>query len=344
MMKNKKIGILLLAAIILIVMITVSLSIKIQSMQDEPLIHNSSSSSEQDPFKEEESAIVRAPGSSNYITANVISPNPENMTLTYNGSPISVTYQFQCENPCIMGLMLYVNGILQPYTITATGEETTMHTVDMGSEDTQQFEFEFTPICGEKGDRLTVIFANIYNAKIIELTGNINTFGNNQKVSQPLPWTLQLNSDSTKKEFRIATDYQVKTFSAEDKSNFIRIDRDGNRRNQLDDNCYIEIRQNEQTLSSRTVLNYSADNDLELYIYGNLTGKYRVSLYGDFAQLPINGQDYIEIDVKKGEYTIIPFTFSAADAVKYKNVFAVSAPMEFQNALSKSPSLYLTDK
>lgn len=220
MMKNKKIGILLLAAIILIVMITVSLSIKIQSMQDEPLIHNSSSSSEQDPFKEEESAIVRAPGSSNYITANVISPNPENMTLTYNGSPISVTYQFQCENPCIMGLMLYVNGILQPYTITATGEETTMHTVDMGSEDTQQFEFEFTPICGEKGDRLTVIFANIYNAKVIELTGNINTFGNNQKVSQPLPWTLQLNSDSTKKEFRIATDYQVKTFSAEDKSNF----------------------------------------------------------------------------------------------------------------------------
>lgn len=341
-MKNKKIWISLSVTIILIVI--VSLGIKMQTKQVEPLIHNTLSSSMQDPFKEEESAIVRAPGSSNYITADVISPNPENMTLTYNGSPILVTYQFQCENPCTMGLLIYVNGILQPYTVTATNEETNMHTVDMDAEDTQQFEFEFTPVCGEKGDQLVVIFANVYNAKVMELTGNVNTFGNNQKVSQPLPWTLQLNADSAKKEFKIATDYQTKTFSEEDKSNFIKMDRDGNRRNQLDDNCYIEIRQKEQELSSRIVLNHSADNNLELYIYGNLTGKYRVSLYGDFDQLLINGQDYIEIDVKKGEYTVIPFTFSAADAGKYKNVFAILAPMEFQNALSKSPSLYLMDK
>lgn len=342
-MKNNKIWILLSVLIILIVIITVPLGIKMKYKQDEPHTHNMLSSSNQDPFKEE-SALVRAPGSSNYITADVISPNPENMTLTYNGSPILVTYQFQCEKPCTMGLMIYVNGILQPYTITATGEETNMHTVEMGAEDTQQFGFEFTPVCGEKGDKLVVIFANVYNAKIIELTGDINTFGNNQKISQPHPWTLQLNADSIKKEFNIATDYQTNTFSEEDKSNFVRIDRDGNRRNQLDNNCYIDIRQNQQVLSSRIAMNHFVDNKLELYIYGNLTGKYRVSLYGDFDPLTINGQDYVEINVKKGEYTVIPFTLSAADAGRYKNVFAILAPMEFQNALSKSSSLYLMDK
>lgn len=61
--------------------------------------NSSLSSSEQDLFRESRSAIERAAGSSNYITAGVLTPNPKNMTLTYNGSPVLVTYQFQCEKP-----------------------------------------------------------------------------------------------------------------------------------------------------------------------------------------------------------------------------------------------------
>lgn len=343
-MKNRRVWISLSVTIILITVIIVSLSIKMKPQQNKPQIDNSSSSSEQDPFKEDEAIIDRSPGSSNIISSVVVSPDPKKMTLTYNGSPIPVTYQFECENPCTMGLMLYVNGILQPYTVTATGEETTMHTIEMGENDSQQFEFEFTPVCGKKGDKLVLIFANVYNAKVIELVGDINSFGNNQNISQPLPWTLQLNADSAEKEFKIANDYQAKPFSEEEKSSFIKIDRRGVRRNSLDNNCFIGIKQNERFLSQRTVLSHSANNDLELYVYGNLTGKYRISLYGDFTRLPINGQDYIEIEVKKGEYSVVPFTFSKTDAAKYKNVFAISAPMEFQNALSKSSSIYITDK
>ncbi len=344
-MKKKNIKITLLVIVIPLLIFLILAVVKIKYEKDSAMWENSVlSSSEQDPFRESVSAIERAPGSSNYITADVLTPNPENMTLTYNGSPVLVTYKFQCEKPCTMGLMIFVNGILQPYTVVSTGEETTMHTVKMGEKDTQQFQFEFTPVCGKSGDELVVIFANVYNAKVMELSGDVNTFGNNHKISQPQPWTLKLNADSENMAFGISNDFKTKGFSAEDKSNFIKTDLNGNRRDQLDNCCYIEIRQKGVLLDSQATMSQSSGNNLELYIYGNLTGKYRISLYGDFSRIPINGYDYIEVDVKKGEYTVVPFVFSADDAKKYKNVFAVLAPTEFENSLSKSPSIYIKNK
>lgn len=343
-MKKKKTIILVLIAVIFVLIAAVFVGTKIKSeLAPNSREHSSLSSTEQDLFRQSGSDIERTPGRSNYITADVIAPNPENMTLTYNGSPISVTYQFQCEKPCIMGLMIFVNGILQPYTVISTGEETTMHTVEMGEKDTRQFQFEFTPVSGKSGDELVVVFANVYNAKVMELSGDINTFGNNHKISQPQPWTLKLNSDSENKNYNISNDFTIKEFSDEDKSNFIKTDINGNRRDQLDNCCNIEIRQNGILLDSPATMSQSSENNLEFYIYGNLTGKYRISLYGDFSRIPINGYDYIEVDVQKGKYTVVPFAFSA-DAKEYKNVFAILAPAEFENSLSKSPSIYIKYK
>ncbi len=339
-MKKRRMTIFVLLAVIFVLIATVYVGTKIALHPQE---NSLPSSSEQDPFREIGAAVEGASGSSNYITADVITPNPGNMTLTYNGSPVSVTYQFKCEKPCTMGLMIFVNGILQPYTVPSTGEETTMHTVKMGEKDTQQFQFEFTPVCGKNGDELVVIFANVYNAKVMELSGDVNTFGNNHKISQPQPWTLKLNADSENKAFGISNAFTTKEFSAEDKSSFIKTDINGNRRDMLDNCCYIEIRQNGVLLDSQAAMSQSSENNLEFYIYGNLTGKYRVSFYGDFSRIPINDYDYIEVDVQKGKYTVVPFVFSA-DIKKYKNVFAILAPMEFENSLSKSPSLYIMYK
>ena len=115
-MKKQKVTIFVLIAVILVLTATIFVGIKIKS---EHTLHSqekgSMSSSEQDPFKESGSAIERGSGSSNYITADILTPNPENMTLTYNGNPVLVTYQFQCEKPCTMGLMIFVNGILQSF-------------------------------------------------------------------------------------------------------------------------------------------------------------------------------------------------------------------------------------
>lgn len=153
-----------------------------------------------------------------------------------------------------MSLRIFVNGILQPYT------------VEMSEKDTQQFQFKFTPVCGKSGDELAVIFANAYNDKVMELSGDVNTFGNNNKILQPQPWTLKLNADSENMAFGISNDFKTKGFSAEDKYNFIKTDLNGNRREQLDSCCYIEIRRNGVLLDSQVTMSQSSGNNHKLYI------------------------------------------------------------------------------
>lgn len=298
------------------------------------------SMTEIDPFQSNDGeGNIKAPGTSNSITASVVTQTPEEMTIVYDGNPIVLEYEFTSEKPCVMGLSIYINGFLQPYAVEA-GPETTMRTVEMGSNDTQRFKFEFTPICGSKGQELVVVFANIYNAEVMELSGSVNTFGNNHKISQSMPWKLKLNSDSHNNEIKTSNLYDIKEFTNEDKEKYIKVDRDGKRINMLDSSCFVKIRNNSELLKGKSIFKDGKPAELNICVYGNSTGKYRVSLYGDFQKIPINAYDYIDIDVKKDAYTIIPLTVDF-EALKIKNLYAISAPLNFNNFLEKSPSVYV---
>lgn len=340
-MNKKTISIL---SIFLVIIVAIGFwSFALNNSKKEPLHSPQSSTNsvtKEDPFKlNNDDDNIKAPGSSNSITASIVTSTPEDMTIVYDGKPIALEYEFTSEKPCILGLMIYINGFLQPYTVKPE-QETTMHTVQLGSNDTQRFKFEFTPMCGTAGEELVVVFANVYNAKVIELSNSVNTFGNNQNISQSMPWKLKLNSNSLNIKIKTSTLYDIKEFSNKDKEKFIKVDREGNRRNLLDDRCPLEIRNNGEILNGKFIFKKDKPTELSIYVYGNYTGKYRVSLYGDFQKNPINGYDYIDIDVKKDAYTIIPLTIDF-EALKIKNLYAISAPLEFKNFLEKSPSVYI---
>lgn len=304
-------------------------------------LNNSTTVSQNDLFNSaaEEETINRAPGSSNQISSDIIVPNKESMTLTYNGKPIEAEYEFSCQNACTMGLMIFVDGSLQPYTVD--GKETTMHKVELKDNETKRFKFSFTPICGKKGDKLTVILANVYNPNVMELKGDINTFGNNHKISQPLPWKLQMNADSPERQLNISTDYKKISFTPQEKENYTSIDRDGKIHSELEGDVKIDIMNASQVINGKAELKKYSDNKMSIRVYGNSEGKYKVSLYGDFNLIPINGKDYIELEVEKDKYSVIDFTFSKEDSAKYKNIFAIAAPMDKDNSLGKSASVYI---
>lgn len=302
------------------------------------------SSSVDDPFSTSDE-MLNVDGY-NYISAGVVFPNPESMTLEYNGESVKLEYEFYAENPCDMGLMIYVDGILQPYTVVSTNETTSMQVVNLAYNDTKRFQIEFTPVCGKKGDELVVVFANIYNAKIVELTDEVNknTFGNNQQISQSIPWKLKMNADAPETNFNISMDYKIQRFSNSDKTEFMVTELDGTVRNKLDNVCEIEIRRDNTILNGITEFSIANSNALNFYVYGNATGTYRISLYGDFKQIPINGCDYVEVDIEKGQYVVVPFELSTEDVKNYKNLYSVVAPMDFNNFLDKSESIYIVTK
>lgn len=344
MMKKKKM-IALVCAGVLVVGISICLSYAFHNKKDSPATsQNSENPTGEDPFEtvgeDEESHSADPGGDRNSVSGGIVSVSggTDGMTLHYDGTPVLIEYEFKSESPCVLGMMIYVNGLLQPYTVS--GEETTMHTIQMSEEDTKRFTLEFTPVCGKAGQELVIEFANIYNAKVMELKGGANTFGNSHKVFQSMPYKLELSTDSPMVEYEISDSYETRAFSEADWADFIRTDKDGKQRNILDDVCEIELCRDGKRLEEKSVFQEKEAEELSVQLYGNLTGKYRVSLYGDFQRIPINGYDYVEVVIEKGAYTVVPFSLDLKE-VKAKNLCAVAAPMEGENFVVKSPTIYL---
>lgn len=336
---NKKA--LIAIAIAAVIIIAVGAVIVASGKMNKELSPDSTVQSTADPFKTTEKSEVSSPVSerNNRISASITSGEA---VFTYDGSPIELEYEFTCQRACKMGLVIYLNGILQPYSVDGT--VTDMYTVELGDEDVKTFKFNFTPVCGKVGDELSIWFTNIYNPTVLELEGEINTFGNNQKLSQANPKTVKFTTDSPESTFNAATDYETLKMTESEIANFSRTSNDGTAYSTLDGTCLIEIRKDGEALSGKAGLEKENIENLSLYIYGNAEGKYKVYLFGDFEVLGVNGKDFAEVEVKKNEYTVIQLSKNDEKLLNCKNIFAVVAPEDSQNFVSKSSSLYIKGK
>lgn len=292
----------------------------------------------EDPFKETGSAY-KLYGNKNAVGGGIKTPD----SFVYDGKPLELEYFFDAEKPCVMGLMIFVDGMLQPYIVEDEEKETTMHTVELGEKDEKSFKVRFTPLTGEKGDELEIYTVNVYNALVLELKGDINTFGNWQKATQANPRIIKFNKSVPKSDVAISKNYFSVPMSAEEIKSYTRTESDGTTSSKLFD-CETEIRKGGEILCGKAMLDSESLSDTKIYVYGKVPGRYRVSLYGDFNKLKINGADYVEVEVKKDEYAVIKLTEADSEVLNYKNIFAVSAPVDCSSSVSKSSSLYITDK
>lgn len=263
------------------------------------------------------------------ISAGVV--DFEDAGFEYNGTPIEFDYKYNSSSDCKMGLQLYVNGVLQEFSVN--NENYNLYKVNCKANKDEVFHVSFIPNNGTKGETSSLIFANIYHPEVIEFKGKVNTFGNYQRISSPMPWGIKMNADVENSDFKISSTYDEHKFTQEELEDFITIDNDGTKRNLLDDMMFFD--------TSKDIQRISKDNEKNIvfHLYGNLEGKYRISLYADFKQIEISGNNYIDIDVKKNtKYSV---TIPVEILKDYKNVYAVAVSLDNAEGLIKSNSYYI---
>lgn len=264
-----------------------------------------------------------------YIDSGVV--DYENVNFEYNGKPLEFDYKFNSTADCEMGLQFFVNGILQEFTVN--NEEYNLYKVNCKANTDEIFHVSFIPNNGNKGESASLIFANIFNPEIIELKGKVNTFGNYHKISQPMPWGIKMNIDANQNSFAISSDYDEHKFTQEELNEFIKIKDDGSKTNMLDERMFFDASKDIERISKKD------ENTLTFNLEGNLEGKYRISLYGDFEQISISGNNYIDIDVKKNTQYSISIPIEKIE--NYKNVYAVAVALDNAEGLIKSHSYYI---
>lgn len=264
-----------------------------------------------------------------YIDSGVV--DYDNVDFEYNGKPLEFDYKYNSTADCEMGLQLYVNGILQEFSVN--NEKYNLYKVNCKANKDEIFHVSFTPNNGTKGETSSLIFANIYHPEVIEFKGTVNTFGNYQRISQPMPWGIKMNESVEEGNLKISSVYDEHEFTQEELNEFIKTNEDGSKTNSLDQRMFFDTSKDIQRISK------SNEKNVVFNLNGNMEGQYRISLYGDFEKIDINGNDYIDIDVKKNtQYSVtVP-----VDIIKdYKNVYAVAVALDNTEGLIKSDSYYV---
>ena len=139
-------------------------------------------------------------------------PDPMKMTYEYNGGQMAITFDIGISNAGNeIGLVLYLDGIPQPFTVEGQSKETYMYTYTTTKEnDSVLLKVKFTPVTGKKGDTLNlyydVQFAPSSRARkgYLDDMSYISNFGGDAKK-------IKFNADGGSTNANACKDYSTST-------------------------------------------------------------------------------------------------------------------------------------
>ena len=143
---------------------------------------------ESSPFSEEQNDEMMAYG------FGLVSPDPDT-NIVYDGEPVEVEYYIDNDSvPISTGMLMFVNGIPQPYS-TDGDAEAYMHIHEAPANEKATVKIKFTPVCGREGDTLSVRFLSILNPQK-RPDKKEYIFGHTNSITTFLPLYMEMKKDA----------------------------------------------------------------------------------------------------------------------------------------------------
>lgn len=129
---------------------------------------------------------------------------------SYTGEPLCIPFSMQSSGD--VGLILLVDGILQPFTVKypdgTTRKEAAMQMFS-ASETETKVNLVFQPVTGKQGDRLSVMAATIWEPQYLPENEENPAFGNYHALSAALSRKIDFQADSAGSA-ALSKEYEVK--------------------------------------------------------------------------------------------------------------------------------------
>lgn len=255
-------------------------------------------SSEYDPFaKTNDEAVSSTVGSYNY---GVEWEEGKELVLDYAPTVSFRYFVNNSGNAADFGLLIFVNGIRQPYRTEENTENKLLHIFDVQQNERKVQTIEFEPVVGEMGDEVSVEIISMFEPSYINTENSVYNFYHN--ISSLLPSKMNVTEKTNLSEPEICSDYMVTSITEEMLQEFNSYGSENG--NPLDNQVYIDTLKNEKFYTPKALLEEEPDitpftlNDtVTLCMYGGAPCKYRVSMYinHDLVAGAFDGADYIDI-------------------------------------------------
>lgn len=116
--------------------------------------------------------------------------------LVYTGEPIEIEYYINNNGTTMStGMLMFVNGIPQSYSIAGSSTSTYMHIQEVEENKRAIVRISFTPVCGKAGETVSVRFLSILNPQIRPDQLNY-LFGHTNRMTTFMARTIEMQMDA----------------------------------------------------------------------------------------------------------------------------------------------------
>ncbi len=247
----------------------------------------------------------------------------------YQGTAIEIPYYIENmgevgEENADVGLLLFVNGEPQPFSVGEAGEnreEAVMQKFSLSPGEKKELILSFHPVSGKKGENIGVIPATIWNPDFLPKSKDKPNFGNCLQLGANIPLTIQMKSDGKALYTHAETDAKLVDIPEEILAAYEGTEGEDSY-DILDNSVGFTIEPSEKNTRLLRAENGKADITMNLYGGKQVTDK--ITVFINNEPIVINGGNYIKVDTKKGKMWQIKFSLDVSKYGESSTIYAVA--------------------
>lgn len=250
--------------------------------------------------------------------------------IEYTGSPIKLDFFIDnLASPCEVGILIFLNGQLQPYSIEGQADLENMHRFQLKEQEKKTFSILFDPVTGKRGEEVVVHFVGMLNPSFTPKAASV-VFGNNHNILQTSPYKLVMHKAANAKPADFSGEVTSTDFTHDFTQRYTMRNADGSVRNLLEKQTFFQISdQNGDPLQTVSLKNDPLS--LNIQLFGGQEATYLISLYCNHQQLAcFNGKPYIALTNKKGCVNTVTASLDAnhLELSEYNHLYAIAVPID----------------
>lgn len=262
-------------------------------------------------------------------------------SLTYkNGRlavPIKVTNKGQMFD---IGVFVFVNGIIQPYTTDLTEEKKYIQGVEIPENKEVVYEIYIDNIeLPDETAKNELAVLSVVNPDYSPEPGEY--MGDNHTAAGLWPFDFNMDDAPRQSDVKIVSDYKSSVFTDEEKVRFWINEKDTNSSVQF----FLCPENSESSPDWRYAVSESGEQNMRLYAYSMNLGScdYRVSFYKNNEPISFgNGFDYLDITCKDNFMSTAEINLSGINENDF--VYCIAVPLNADRGVKKTTTILFCDE